>query len=234
MPFSIVGFRGSQPRMIVVGICGLPAGGKSAVAGMLQTLGAVWINADTIAHEVLERPEVKTQVVRRFGTAICRSDGKIDRPRLAAIVFGDDASSRAALKYLESVVHPQTQDRMIEEIAAAVRSGAPVIVLDVPLLLESEWDLWCDEVWYVDTAEATRLTAAANRGWTAEALNRRAARQLDGDEKRRRSTRTIDNHGSLEHLKFQIETWWEAAVTADQLAPTSSHCQDRLQSSAKT
>src|SRR5690606_10470998 len=101
--------------MIVIGICGLPAGGKSAVAETLQQLGAVWINADQIAHQVLDVAEVQQQLVRQFGSAILRADGKIDRPRLAAIVFGDDAPARAALRYLESVVHPPTRTMIIQQ-----------------------------------------------------------------------------------------------------------------------
>lgn len=214
--------------MIVLGLCGLPAGGKSAVAAMLQQLGAVWVNADRIAHQVLQISEVSEQLARQFGSAILSPEGKIDRPRLATIVFGDDASAEAALRYLESVVHPLIRERMVREIARALRDDAAVIVLDAPLLLESQWDLWCDEIWYIDTAEAIRVAAAADRGWTAQTLQRRTARQLHVDEKRRLSSVVIHNHGTLEQLRLQIATRWPQLIEEDRPAGASGHCRDRL------
>lgn len=214
--------------MIVIGICGLPAGGKSAVAETLQQLGAVWINADQIAHQVLDVAEVQQQLVRQFGSAILRADGKIDRPRLAAIVFGDDAPARAALRYLESVVHPPTRTMIIQQIAAALQNDAAAVGLDVPLLLESQWDLWCDEIWYVETAESLRLAAAANRGWTVEMLERRTARQMHADEKRRQSTRVIPNHTTLEQLRLLVASEWQQLFQRERSGAATSHCRDRL------
>lgn len=214
--------------MIFIGLCGLPAGGKSAVAATLEQLGAVWVNADRIAHRVLELSDVRQQIVRQFGSTILLADGKIDRPRLAAMVFGDDASAGAALRYLESVVHPGARSLMTTEIAAALQAEAPAVVLDVPLLFESHWDLWCDEIWYVDTPRSTRLAAAADRGWTAEMLDQRASRQLDPDEKRRLASRIIDNHGTLEQLKVTTETSWTALVKSDTVSAAAAHCRDAL------
>lgn len=214
--------------MIVIGICGLPAGGKSAVAETLQQFGAVWINADQIAHQVLDVAEVQPLLVRQFGTAILREDGKIDRPRLGAIVFGDDAPARAALRYLESVVHPPTRTMIIQQITAALQHEAVAVVLDIPLLLESQWDLWCDEIWYVDTAESLRLTAAAQRGWTAEMLKQRTARQMHADEKRRLSTRLIPNHATLEQLRRQVASAWQQLFEHERSGTATRHCRDRL------
>jgi dephospho-CoA kinase len=214
--------------MIVIGTCGLPAGGKSSVAARLQQLGAVWINADRIAHDVLEVFQIREQLVRQFGSTILAADGKIDRPQLAQQVFGDDASNQAALRYLESVVHPPTRTRIIEQFTAALRDHAPATVLDVPLLLESQWELWCDEIWYIETPESTRLVAAAQRGWTAEALQLRTARQLPGSEKRRLASRTILNQGTLEQLRSQVTAIWYSLVQQDRSAGPASHCRDHL------
>jgi dephospho-CoA kinase len=213
--------------MMVIGICALPAGGKSAVAAALQRCGAVWVDADRIAHEVLEIPEAREQIVRQFGSAIAGADGKIDRPRLGEIVFRDDAAARAALKYLEAVVHPLVRRSMINEIAAAMRKNAPAITLDVPLLFESQWDLWCDEIWFVDTPRSTRLAAAARRGWSAEKLDQRAANQLNAEQKRRLSSRTISNEGTLEQLTAQIEALWALLVPTDSGA-VGPHCREPL------
>lgn len=239
--------------MILIGICGQPAGGKSAVAAILQRLGAVWVNADRIAHEVLANSSVIDQVVMRFGRAILDAEGKIDRPTLGRIVFGDDEEAKAALRYLESVVHPETRDRMKTEIANAIDEDVPVVVLDVPLLFESQWDVWCDEIWFIDTPRQTVVSAAKQRGWTVEMLDKRISNQFDIDEKRRLATRIIVNHGSLEQLEAAIGAWWQDVLgseveppqallarpvrltAAERLAklmaaadPAEQHCRDRL------
>lgn len=194
--------------MVVIGVCGYPAGGKSAVSAILQRLGAVWIDADTISHHVLELPQTIQLVVRQFGTAVLGVDGKIDRPHLGQIVFGDDEGAKNALRYLESIIHPRTRAEIHNRLAAAITQQRPAVVLDIPLLFEGGWDAWCDEVWFVDTPKGLILTLAAKRGWDAETLNRRIERQLAADEKRRLSTRIIDNRGSLEDLNSMIESWW--------------------------
>lgn len=199
--------------MVVIGVCGLPAGGKSAVSAILQRLGAVWIDADAIAHRVLEMPETIRSVVRQFGTAILGADGKIDRPRLGRLVFGDDESSTIALRYLESIIHPRTRADIGSQLAEAIAQQRPAVVLDIPLLFEGGWDAWCDEVWFVDTPKGLILTLAAKRGWDAETLDRRIERQLAAEEKRRLSTRIIDNHGSLDDLDAMIESWWSRHIS---------------------
>jgi len=198
--------------MIVVGLCGRPAGGKSAVSAILHRLGAVWVNADRIAHEVLLVPQVVDRLVMQFGSAILNADGQIDRPRLASVVFGDDEVARAALRYLESIVHPRTRVAMMHAIQDAIESDASVVVLDVPLLFESGWDVWCDEIWFIDTPQETVMEAATGRGWTVEMLDKRIASQLSIDEKRRLSTQTIDNRGTLKQLELKIGSWWERTV----------------------
>lgn len=194
--------------MVVIGVCGYPAGGKSAVSAILQRLGAVWIDADAIAHHVLEMPETIHLVVRQFGTAVLGPDGKIDRPRLGHLVFGDDEGSTIALRYLESIIHPRTRAEISSKLAEAIGQHRPAVVLDIPLLFEGGWDVWCDEVWFVDTPKGLIITLAAKRGWDAETLDRRIERQLPADEKRRLSTRIIDNHGSLDDLQAMIDSWW--------------------------
>lgn len=95
--------------MIVLGIVGTPAGGKSTVAKRLVELGATWINADLIAKEVMERPDVQDDLKQHYGAAIVGKDGKVDRAKLAALVFGDDDASRRRLQYLEGRIHPETK-----------------------------------------------------------------------------------------------------------------------------
>jgi len=198
--------------MIVIGLCGRPAGGKSAVSAILHCRGAVWVNADRIAHEVLLVPEVVDQLVMQFGSAIINADGQINRPSMAQKVFGDDEPARAALRYLESIVHPRTRIAMMHVIQGAIESDESVLVLDVPLLFESGWDVWCDEIWFIDTPQETVIQAATGRGWTVEMLEKRIASQLSIEEKRRLSTQVIDNRGTLKQLELEIGSWWEQNV----------------------
>ncbi len=191
--------------MIVIGIVGSPAGGKSTVATRLQDLGATWINADQIARSVLESADVQSQLVARFGSAILGKDGMIDRARLADIVFGDDDRSRDALNYLQGLTHPPTRAKILATLQQCHRQNVDVSILDVPLLFESHWDTSCDAVWCVDCPFEIRLARAANRGWDASELKRREHNQLSIEEKRRRSTLILDNSDSLQHLIQQVD-----------------------------
>lgn len=203
--------------MVVLGVCGFPAGGKSTVAGSVARLGAARVDADAIARNVLDQPPIIEQLLRQFGTAIRRPDGKIDRPRLAEIVFGDDESARTALRCLESIVHPETRAEIVHQIHSAMVENRPVIVLDIPLLFESGWDVWCDEIWFVETPWPVVVESARRRGWDERNLGRRIARQLSADEKRRLSTSQMLNQGSLGDLDCRIESWW-----SENIGPMSS------------
>ncbi|MFG0261897.1 MAG: dephospho-CoA kinase [Novipirellula sp. JB048] len=190
--------------MRIVGIVGAPAGGKSTVARYLEELGATWVNADLIAREVLNRPRVVAKLAARFGPQVVAADGKIERARLAELVFGDDDVSRAALNYLESITHPSTRREIRNRIRQSAAQGVPVLVLDVPLLFESEWDRACDEIWCIDSPWAARLKRAEQRGWDAAQLRKRESNQISIEEKRRLSHRVIDNDGTLEDLREQV------------------------------
>lgn len=194
--------------MIRIGLCAAPAGGKSTVARLLQQLGARWLNADEIGHQVLKMPAVVQRLVRRFGGTILAEDGEIDRRSLGKLVFGDDESAKAALNYLESITHPEIRSRLLAELAAAQAAGVPAVVLDVPLLFESQWHHWCDEIWFIDTARETVQAAAAGRGWTPQMLDQRMDRQLSVAEKRRRSTHVVPNQGDLDQLRAVVVAHW--------------------------
>ena len=123
--------------MIVLGIVGTPAGGKSTVAQRLAELGATWINADLIARSVLERSEVQDNLTKRYGAEIVDKHGTIDRPKLASLVFGDDDASRLRLEYLEELIHPATRKLITEQLISSEEKGDAVAILDVPLLFKS-------------------------------------------------------------------------------------------------
>ena len=220
-------------HVIVIGIVGSPAGGKSTVARQLEAVGATWINADLLAREVLERGEIQNRLLAHFGADIASKSGQVDRAKLAAVVFGDDDSSRRSLTYLEGLVHPETR-RLIElrldearqsEASESTTLAQPIVVLDVPLLFEVGWDRCCDQVWCVDANPALRLQRAAERGWNEGELQRRESNQLTIEEKRRLSNVVIENNGTLDKLHETVTQLWRS-VESDAAAKTDdSHCQ---------
>ena len=214
--------------MVIIGLSSVPAGGKSTVAAHLADLGATWINADRVAHEVLETPEVTARVVAYFGATIIGSQGQIDRRQLAKKVFGDDDSSRQGLRYLESLIHPFTRQLMTEMITQADQANACAVTLDVPLLFESGWAASCDEILFIDTPQRIQSNEAERRGWSAESLKLRQTRQLPSEDKRRLSTRTIPNNGTLADLKSQITMFWQQLTANLATIPASQsrdpHC----------
>ncbi|WP_372716630.1 dephospho-CoA kinase [Novipirellula sp.] len=213
--------------MIIVGIVGAPAGGKSTVARYLQGLGATWVNADLIAREVLNQPQVVAKLVERFGSEIADAEGKVNRLRLAELVFGDDDASRDALDYLESLTHPPTRNEILKQIRQSEAQGVHVLVLDVPLLFESKWDRACDEIWCVDSPWAHRLQRAEERGWNATQLSKRETNQLSIEEKRRLSHRVLSNEGSLEELFEQVRQLYAKLNDCSGEPTVDRHCLER-------
>lgn len=210
--------------MIVLGIVGSPAGGKSTVAKYLQELGATWINADLIARDVLEQADVQAQVLAHFGPEIAGKDGRIDRSLLADRVFGDDDAKRAGLSYLESLIHPRTRQRITAQLRNRRRQKAEVAILDVPLLFKSGWDKSCDEIWCVDSDRNLRSMRVRGRGWDDDELRDREANQLDIEEKKRLSTTVILNNGTLEQLFETIDRLWSSLLQRHGREIEDLHC----------
>ncbi len=189
----------------VAGLTGGIGSGKSRVAAALRARGAVVIDADAVGHEVLEQPEVRRQVVDRFGPQVVHSpDGSIDRRALGCIVFADPS----ALRDLEAIVHPVMRRRFEEIIAREIREGAaPLVVLDAAILLEAGWDSLCDLIVFVDASLPIRLDRVArSRGWTAELLQAREAAQWSCERKRARAHVRFRNEASLEDLDRNVDS----------------------------
>ncbi len=203
--------------MIVIGIVGPPAGGKSTVAKQLMGLGAVWLDADSVAHQVLQQPQVQQQLVAHFGPRVLGAEG-VDRQWLASQVFGADPISRQRLRWLEATIHPPTLLLLQKQLIEAAHRRAPAALLDVPLLFESGCDLLCDFIWCLDTPLEMRRQWIQQRGWSEEELQRREQRQLSLAEKKRRSTHVIANRGDLADLADQVQRLW-TEVTTDPTAP---------------
>jgi dephospho-CoA kinase len=213
--------------MILLGIVGTPASGKSTVATYLESLGAFWINADLIARDVLNEPDVILKVTDRFGPSVMGEDGLISRSELAALVFGNSQENAASLDFLESIVHPITRERIAEKIKQAARAQFSVAILDVPLLFESKWDRCCDAIWCVDADRERRMEWAKKRGWTADELGRREGNQLSIAEKRRLSNHIVENQATLTELFQLLDHRWSDLVTMEGVVvstPDPGHC----------
>ena len=216
--------------MIVVGIVGTPAGGKSTVARRLRELGATWVHADRLAHRCLERPGVIHRLAKQFGPKIVAENGRLDRRQIAEIVFGDDERSQHALHYLESVVHPYVRHMVLRRLTRADTRGIAAGIVDAPLLLEADWGMLCDIVLCVDAPESMRVQWIKQRGWSLEELQRRERKQMSIGEKRRLATHVLTNDGTRESLIQQVDQFWEwikvrlQCKAAPELQTPPSHC----------
>jgi dephospho-CoA kinase len=190
-------------RMLMVGLTGGIGAGKSTVAEMLAARGAVVIDADRIAREVVE-PGTPTlaKLVERFGPAILRADGSLDRPALAAVAFVDDATR----KELEAITHPAIGEEFLRRVAEA--GPDEVVIHDVPLLVESKrgFDYAC--VIVVEAPLETRLDRLEGRGVPRDDARRRIDLQATDEQRRKVATWVVDNSGDIAHLEKQVDEIW--------------------------
>jgi dephospho-CoA kinase len=188
----------------MVGLTGGIGAGKSVVAGRLAELGAVVIDSDRLAREVVEPgTDGLREVVEEFGREVLGPDGALDRPALGRLVFGDDAARRR----LEAIVHPRVRARSAELIAAAPPDA--VVVNDIPLLVESGIGAGFDLVVVVLAGEETRLRRLAGaRGMTVEEARARMAAQATDEQRRAAADVVLDNDGSREDLLAAVDRLW--------------------------
>ncbi|MEU8704564.1 dephospho-CoA kinase [Streptomyces sp. NPDC048565] len=190
--------------MLKVGLTGGIGAGKSEVSRLLAGYGAVLVDADRIAREVVEpgTPGL-TAVVEAFGPGILRPDGSLDRPALGSIVFADPAR----LATLNAIVHPLVGARSAE-LERAAGPGA-VVVHDVPLLTENGLAPLYDLVVVVDAKPDTQLDRLVRlRGMTESDARARMAAQATREERLAVADLVVDNDGSLEDLEPQVRTVW--------------------------
>ena len=190
--------------MVIIGLTGNIGVGKSTVVAWLASRGVFALDADKLAHRVMEPGmPAHAQIVDSFGPAVLAEDGTIDRATLGAIVFRDPE----LLKLLESIVHPEVSiltGRLLRE------SGAEVAVVEAIKLLESKRLIEiCTEIWVVTADEEAQLQRLMQaRAMDAAEARRRLAAQSSQEEKSRHATRVICNDGTREHLYATLETIW--------------------------
>ena len=190
--------------MLLVGLTGGIGSGKSTVARMLAERGAVILSADAFAREAVAAgtPGFR-RVVELFGPGVVGSDGALDRPAIAAIVFEDD-ERRAGL---EAVIHPEVRRRIAEGIAAEAGSGR-VVVVDSPLLIETGAHRSFPVVVVVSASSATQIARLVARGMTEGDARARMAAQIPLKDKAEVADVLLDNDGTEAELEAQVDRLW--------------------------
>jgi dephospho-CoA kinase len=196
----------------IIGLTGGIGVGKSAVARIVEELGAFVIRADNVGHDVYAPGTPGWQkIVDAFGRQILAADGTIDRKHLGRIVFSDTD----ALRRLNSIVHPLIRDEVKRRITErhALEPQRPIVV-EAAVLIEANWTSIVDEVWVI-VAPATKVAAriAAERGLSHDDIRARIAAQLDQEERRAHADVLIDNAGSLDELRREVEAAWRRSTS---------------------
>jgi dephospho-CoA kinase len=194
-----------------IGLTGGIGSGKSTVSALLAARGAVIIDADRIAREVVEpgTPGL-ARIVEAFGDGVLAADGSLDRAALAAVVFADPDARRR----LDGIVHPLVRARATELAAEAPPDS--VLVNDVPLLVETGQASSYDLVLVVEADPATRVSRLVQRGLTAEDARARIAAQASDGQRRAVADVVLDNGGTPEQLAAQVDRFW-----AEHVAPAA-------------
>ncbi|GAB3299830.1 dephospho-CoA kinase [Parasphingorhabdus pacifica] len=190
--------------MLRVGLSGGIGSGKSTVARRLAEWGAIVIDADVIAREVVRPGSAGlTELVERFGPDILDADGALDRPAMAARVFGDE-ESRAALN---SITHPRIGARTAELMAEAPEDG--IVVHDMPLLVEAGYAADYHLVVIVDAPEEDRVRRLIDRGLDESDARARIRAQATGEQRRAAADVWIDNSGPVEGVLGEVDELWQ-------------------------
>lgn len=187
---------------LVIGLTGGIATGKSTVAKLLHQAGWPVIDADQVAREVVEPGTPGLAKLRQvFGPQIMTVTGRLDRAKLAQIIF-QAAEQR---QRLNAILHPLIEQAVDQQLSQFQRMQTPLVVLDVPLLYESGWDKKCDQVWVVATDETTQLQRLMARNHLAAPdAQARMAAQMPLAQKCQRADAVINNQGSPLALQQQV------------------------------
>jgi dephospho-CoA kinase len=193
-----------------VGLTGGIGAGKSTVARLFARYGAVVVDADALAREVVApgTPGL-AEIVEAFGEGVLSPDGTLDRPGLGKIVFADQAS----LRRLEAITHPRISAESARLVKLAEESGAPVLIHDIPLLVENGLPETFDDVVVVEAPDDVRLARLEGRGLPREQALDRMKAQATNEQRRAAATYLIDNGTTRERLREQVDQVW-AALTA--------------------
>ncbi len=193
---------GNSGKKAIIGIVGGMCSGKSTAARELGKLGCAVIDADEIAHQLLDNSDVREKVVQVFGEEVLDKEGKVSRAELAKTAFSDADE----LALLTEILHPPALER-VEELIGRYEGeqGVKAIVLDMPLLVEVEWEKKCDYVIFIDCEDRKRLERGQKTGvFGVEELKKRENLQISLDKKKHIADNVVDNNSDLSSLSKQI------------------------------
>ncbi len=185
----------------IIGILGGIGSGKSTIAAELAKLGCKVIDADRIAHELLDESIVREKVADIFGQAVLDSSGKIDRVKLAKAAFADEQM----LESLNRIIHPPVLKRtqeLIEKFES--QNQVKAIVLDMPLLVEVGWHKKCDKLIFVNCEKKIRLQRAEKMGFNKNQIKIRENFQISLDNKVSLADNTIENNSDFSTIVRQV------------------------------
>ena len=199
--------------MLVLGLTGGIACGKSTISLTLRELGAVIIDGDVLSRELTaEGGDALPAIRSAFGAEVFHPDGTLNRRALGAIVFADDG----ARDTLDGIMQPMIRALILQRIEEARTNGAAVCVLDMPLLYEKQLDQLCDRVWCAYIPRKTQLERLMTRdGFTQEEADARLRSQLPAEEKATRADVIIDTSGPIQYTKESVISLYakEAGLT---------------------
>lgn len=193
--------------MYVIGLTGGIGSGKSTVAQVIEEQGATVLSADKVGHEVYNpgRPAWQ-EIVDAFGREVVADDDTIDRKKLGAIVFADPKE----LAKLNSIVHPRMKGMMRERLAAMVREGVDIAVLEAALLFEAKWDDLVGDIWVtVVPPEVAAKRTAERSGLPEDEILARIKSQMSNEERIQQAHVVIDTDCDIEETKRQALEEWE-------------------------
>lgn len=196
--------------MFKIGLTGGIASGKSTVLTYFKDKGIPYIDADIVAREVVE-PGTKglEAIVAAFGADVLHGDRTLNREALGAIIFHNEKKRQQ----LNGCLKEHIQNRIMELTAHYEALHTPVLLYDIPLLIEGEWYTMMDEVWLVYVNESTQIDRLMNRnGFTKEDALARIKSQMRLDDKRTYADVIIDNNGTPLDLKKQLDTIWNERI----------------------
>lgn len=200
--------------MRVIGLTGGIASGKTAVSDILAQRGAVILDTDLIAREVVEPGQAAWKDIQtEFGAEMFLPDGRLDRERLGARVFADPV----ARERLNTITHPRIRETLMQRLDGLRASAAPppAAVLVVPLLFEKGLDAWVEESWVVDIPETLqRERLAARDGLAPDAVKARLDSQMSRADRLARATHVISNAGDRAALAAQVQALWQQMLEA--------------------
>ena len=196
--------------MLVIGLTGGIASGKTTVSGILKELGACVLDADRVGHEAyLPNTQTWREVVAAFGEEILTPDNEIDRGKLGALVFKVPAN----MKKLTDIMWPRMYDMVSERIEEQRKKGAVVMVVEAAVLLEAKWDPLTDEVWVVIAPERTVIERLReSKGMTEEQARDRINAQMSPEERMKRADVVIHNDSGLGDLREKVLEAWKSRV----------------------